>query len=261
MLTNDQKRQVAEKIEATFVKCEGHFNRTFRRAAIKYTLRGTTAGTAHPGKWELNFHPVLAVENWEDYISNTVPHEVAHLIDYDVYRRDAELAARQSMFRGRRQKRSVHGPTWKSIMRMLGCDPNRCHTYDTTNVGRRKTRHTYNCTCGHVWQLGPKYHNNIQTRVKSYRCTKCKTTLTAAMHEATSPPVRREPPVTPPKSKATAVRRYPAAGSKLDGAITIVRANVNKDRGIVITKIMNELGMSYAGAQTYYYKARQMVNG
>jgi SprT protein len=254
MLTTTQKQQIAEKIEACFVTCEARFNRTFRRPSVKYALRGTTAGTAHPGKWELNFHPVLAAENWEDYINNTVPHEVAHLIDYDVYRRDAELAARQSMFRGRRQKRSIHGPTWKSIMRILGCDPSRCHSYDTSGVARRKTRHNYHCTCGHVWELGPKYHKNIQTGARQYRCTKCKSQLTAAMFRGI--PTK---PASPPKSKATAAPRAPAPGSKIEGAVKIVRENTLRDRGIVITKIMNELGMSYAGAQTYYYKAKQII--
>lgn len=265
MLTATQKKEIAAKVEACFVKCESHFGREFLRPNTKYTLKGTTAGTAHPGKWELNFHPTLATQNWDDYLKTIVPHEVAHLIDYEVYRKNdigKTLSVRtddrfanflRTGRKPRRQKRSLHGPSWKRVMGILGVEAARCHQYDTSEVARRKSQHAYNCTCGRVWQLGPKYHKNIQTGAKSYRCTTCKTPITASMFGSANPP-------SPPKSKATRAVRAPAAGSKLDGAITIVRANANKDRGIVITKIMNELGMSYAGAQTYYYKARQMVN-
>ena len=48
--------------------------------------------------------------NQEEYLTVIIPHEIIHLVDYDL------------------TGNVGHGPTWKEIMRAYGLPPNRLHT-------------------------------------------------------------------------------------------------------------------------------------
>lgn len=110
---------------------------------IKFDLRGTTAGTAsynrQYGTSELtniviNYNNVLLTENEEDFLARTVPHEVAHVVAQRVF--------------GLGFKRINHGPEWKHVMQVFGCDASRCHKYDVTNARVRTTKKfTVECGC------------------------------------------------------------------------------------------------------------------
>lgn len=127
---------------------------------IDFTLRGSTAGTASYDKFRLNFHPVLMAENIEDYKSDTIPHEVAHLFTRAMYGRAAQS----------------HGPEWKAVMRAFGVEPTRCHSMDMSTV--RAKSHPYKATCGcpdKVYNLKPK--QAIQTQRGHLSCRRCKSLL------------------------------------------------------------------------------------
>lgn len=135
---------------------------------IRYDKRGTTAGTAHWLKWEINLNSVLLMENLEDMIEDTVPHEIAHLVANAVH--------------GGLIK--PHGAEWQSVMRLFGLRPTRCHQYDTTNskvrtVQRQKV--TYICACEQgtkETQLGLTRHRRHQAQgQKRYYCRTCKAYL------------------------------------------------------------------------------------
>lgn len=132
---------------------------------VRFDLRGTVAGTANSREWEININETLLRENPDEMISNTTPHEVAHLIDAVVFpetRSVSVTVTRSGRFR--RTKRSIHGPTWKMIMRMLGADPSRTHNMDTTNARVKVRRyHEYFCAaCNKNIVVGPKHHAQIQ---------------------------------------------------------------------------------------------------
>lgn len=114
---------------------------------IMFNLKGQVAGTANFWAWTLKFNPILLVENFDDMISQTVPHEVANLV-----------ARKKSMC-----PIKPHGNEWKSVMRAFGKQPLRCHSYDTTNAKTRVTeKYLYECTgCKKQLKVGKIRHNRI----------------------------------------------------------------------------------------------------
>lgn len=116
----------------------------FNDIRIQYDLRGTTAGKAYYGQALVKLNPILFHENTEDFIKNTIPHEIAHLLAVSIYG-----------WSGR-----GHGPVWKDVMRKLGCNPARCHNYDVENAKvKRKSNVTMGfCSkCGTGVRLAPRH--------------------------------------------------------------------------------------------------------
>lgn len=166
---------IRTRIEADVKKyvamAEKHFRRTYPAIRIQYDVRGTVAGYAE-GSTLVRFNPVLLMENLEDYLARTVPHEVAHCIDSA--NGDNSRPA-WHMRNGRRLKRSIHGPTWQRIMQVLGVDDiTRCHSYDTTNARTKtKRKFEYKCTsCTKSLFVSSVLHNRI-LQGREYWCRKC----------------------------------------------------------------------------------------
>ncbi len=130
---------------------------------IDFSLTGSVAGCAI-GTHRLEYNPTLAQENESDFISKTIPHEIAHLIDVKVY---------GIVKSGKKIKH--HGDGWKSVMRVFGLTPTRCHSYNIQNVGRRK--YIYNCPCGNSFPVGLNLHKRIQNKTATHYCVACKTKL------------------------------------------------------------------------------------
>lgn len=136
------------------------YNKKFSMPRIAYNVRGGTAGTANAGQWIVRFNPVLLNENVQYFIEDTIPHEVAHLIDHAVH-----------PFKNMgRRKGSSHGATWKAVMRTFGIDnPTRCHRLNTVSSRvKYKTirRHIYKCVeCNDKeFTLGPKHHSALHKK-------------------------------------------------------------------------------------------------
>ncbi len=102
---------------------------------IEWTLRGKTAGRAWGGLNRIALHKKFLEHYGDEYINRTVVHEYAHLVQrrLDPYSQ-------------------AHGSLWKSIMRLLGADTSRCHSYDTGLVVKQTK---YVCDHGQVMNLGP----------------------------------------------------------------------------------------------------------
>ena len=49
---------------------------------VDFTVKGKTAGVFRYPEKSIGFNEILAAQNFEDFIARTVPHEVAHYIDY-----------------------------------------------------------------------------------------------------------------------------------------------------------------------------------
>lgn len=151
-VTKEVRALVEAKLRASIKLAEEKYGQEFAYPVVLYTKRGTTAGTAHTTNWEVNFNAVLLMENTADFLARTVPHEMAHLIDYQLHPENFEsrLTVTRSG-RYKRSKRSVHGPTWQNIMRAIGADPSRCHSYDVSNAKVKKrtgAKHVWKCKCG-----------------------------------------------------------------------------------------------------------------
>lgn len=159
--------KVRQKVQECIEAASDYYDRKFSMPLIVFDVTGRDAGRAHIYDWSVDFNRVLLVENEEDFLERTVPHEIAHLIDYKVNPKNFECIAGT--------KRKLHGQTFKFIMtHVLGAkDANRCHTYDTSNTRRKKNtvKYQYRCTCGcdNIIELGHKRHRLEQELPGSYR--------------------------------------------------------------------------------------------
>ncbi len=96
------------------------FNREFRKPTVSFDLSGRCAGKAFCLKWEIKLNPVLMRENLQDFLDDTIPHEWAHLVAFEVF------------------KERGHGAWWWWTMGRLNIKSTRCHDYDTSNASRGK---------------------------------------------------------------------------------------------------------------------------
>lgn len=126
---------------------------------VEFYNRGCTAGKAYWIQHKVAFNEVLAEENPGKFM-NTVIHEIAHLVTHKLF-----------------PQASAHGREFKMIMRKMGGDGERCHTYDTSSVRVVKTKKRY------VYSCGCKEHRvtiNVHKKVTlghRYSCKMCRDSI------------------------------------------------------------------------------------
>lgn len=130
------------------------------RIHIRANLKGATAGRAKRkrflGDAYLSFHPGLLAKYKDDYIRETVPHEVAHIIAGHL-----------------KPGCGSHRSTWRGVMYTLGLEPIRCHAYDVTEFQTHRPRpFVYKCACSEH-QLTSILHSRIQNG-RWRRCKRCR---------------------------------------------------------------------------------------
>jgi SprT protein len=153
-------RQVEDKILETYIRAQILFGRPFELPSIHFDLRGLCAGRARYRDNLIRLNSLLLCENTEEFISRTVPHEVAHLLN--------------NALNGRVRP---HGPEWKTIMCALGLNPIRCHNYKVEHtITQRQRRHTYYCACQTHW-ISQTVHNRMR-RGFVYSCSRCGAQIT-----------------------------------------------------------------------------------
>lgn len=263
-VTADMKAKVDAKLRECIAIANKRYNINLKFPTVIYQKRGTTAGTANYRTWTIDINPVLLVENFEDMLADTVPHEMAHLITDTVYPEAHESGPMQRTRSGwKRGKRSVHGSEWQSVMRVLGVNPSRCHNYDTTNARtREKTSYDYKCNCcGAILKMGPKRHATEQRTPGHYThsaCGRARGTLTLVGKKApatvhTLPPMKLHQH-TPPAPKSTA----PETGSKLARCYEIYKTYPTMARKDLIQQFVTRVGCTAAGASTYVANCKKM---
>ncbi len=115
MMLVDREQAVQAKLRELL-----HICRDFHCLALPMPEVHYVTGVQYAGKaWFREHRIVLSqdflVKNFDDMIANTVPHELAHLIQYKLF-----------------PKAKPHGYIWQSIMiDWFRCNPLRCHSYDT----------------------------------------------------------------------------------------------------------------------------------
>lgn len=129
---------------------------------VEFSLRGTTAGLAYSFQNKLNFNLSIAKENKKEFLDQTVPHEVAHIVADNFFKR-----------------RCHHDASWRGIMlNVYGKAPERCHSYEVEHLKARKTKKfLYHCSCPSNVKVGLKVHSNISSGKKNYRCVRCSKTI------------------------------------------------------------------------------------
>jgi SprT protein len=154
-------------VETSFRRAEIFFQRRFERAQLVFNLRGMTAAAAYPSKNTIRINRQLLEQNVEDFLINTIPHEVSHLIAYRLH--------------GRRI--APHGTEWAAIMReVYHLKPLRCHNYDVRVNMTAAYYYLCGCDTGHT--VGTRRHNNA-LRGRQYVCRRCRKPLRFSHREAT----------------------------------------------------------------------------
>ncbi|CAE6927391.1 MAG: SprT family protein [Pseudomonadaceae bacterium] len=154
--------QILARVEACYQQAEAFFKKPFLRPEVSFKLRGQKAGVAHLTENKLRFNPELYRNNREDFLKQTVAHEVAHLIAHQLFGLSIQ----------------AHGEEWQLIMRgVYELPPNRCHTYE---VKRRKVnRFIYRCACPAPKDEFPfsAQRHGLVSKGRRYFCRRCKATL------------------------------------------------------------------------------------
>ncbi|MGB5833461.1 MAG: SprT-like domain-containing protein [Thiohalocapsa sp.] len=156
-----------EQTRALVVLARGLMKRPLPFPGVRFDLRGQCAGQVRidsTGGGIIRYNAALLQRHGEDFVAQTVPHEVAH------------YAAFLEFGRGIRP----HGREWQQIVQALGGEPKRCHDYDTEGLTARRTRwFAYHCHCGEH-RLSSVRHDRIG-RGARYRCRRCGKLLCAGV--------------------------------------------------------------------------------
>ena len=152
--------QIHARVEACYQQAETFFKRSFARPQVSFKLRGQKAGVAHLTENKLRFNPQLYQENQDDFLRQTVAHEVAHLIAHQLF--------------GLRIQ--PHGEEWQLIMRgVYELPPDRCHTYAVKR--RQVSRFIYRCQCPEGEFPFSAQRHALVNKGRRYFCRRCKVTL------------------------------------------------------------------------------------
>lgn len=146
------------------------------RTPVVYYYDGTlTAGYAKYSKNSVGLHATFLRENTRNMIEETVAHEVAHLVVFQLW-----IAGRIT----EKQRRRAHGPVWRGIMRnWFAVTPERCHNFSTENVTvRRQRRWEARCECRSFW-LSTTVRNKMRRGQKRH-CVKCRSSVYLTGREA-----------------------------------------------------------------------------
>ncbi|SIQ78390.1 SprT protein [Shewanella morhuae] len=153
--------QILERVEICYQEAEIALKRAFPRPITQFSLRGKSAGTAHLQQNRLRFNAVLLRENSEAFLTEVVPHEICHLLCFQLF-----------------GKTKPHGKEWQSLMlTVFKVKPSTTHSFNTTSVASKDVE--YRCDCGPI-RLSIRRHNKVLRGESRYICKRCKAHLIAA---------------------------------------------------------------------------------
>lgn len=147
--------QILHRLEQCYQLAEQHFARPFERPRVTLDLRGQKAGIAYLHRNLLRFNAQLYRENREDFLQQTVAHEVAHLLAQALYGDGIR----------------PHGREWQGLMTgLFGLPALRCHDYQVPQ--RRSTQYLYRCGCPESIPFTSQRHALVR-RGRRYSCRRC----------------------------------------------------------------------------------------
>ena len=253
LVTPELKQRINDKLKLVIARVEQKYNITVPFPTVVYALRGTTAGTANYATWTVDLNAGLLLQNVDEFIERTVPHEMAHLACHKIY---PESHIREYIGGGRFSKRSPHGPKWQEIMRVMGVsDITRTHSYDVSTVKQVKATSRINpwaCPCGKQFMLSTKMSNQLRTNPSArFHCRgRTLVELVASAPVAATPVAQK--PVYAIAAQVADKRVTEAPGSKIEKCANLYVSYQHLGRATVIAMFINEADCTPAGASTYY---------
>ena len=153
-------REANRRTLAQLDQARRHFGVHIPAPEVRFDLRGKAAGQVRlaPGLvWQVRYNAALLTREPDAFLAQTIPHEVAHLIAFALYGRGIQ----------------PHGNEWQGIMRHLGAEPRRCHSFAVDDLPtRRLRRFDYHCAC-RTHQLTSTRHYRAQAG-QTYYCVSCR---------------------------------------------------------------------------------------
>ena len=112
---------------------------------VVFVRSGRIAGMAKRQKniYNLEFSVEAILKDPEEMMTNTIPHEMAHIVDMYLH-----------------GGHSSHGPRWQSITRALGGSTQRTHDIPLRKA-RRSRKYIYRASCGTEVEVGPRHHKSV----------------------------------------------------------------------------------------------------
>ena len=166
-LSEPQKAEVREATSHCIDQASALYGREFAPVPVDFDLSGRCAGMyqVRGSARRIRFNPWLFAKYYQDSVTDTVIHEVAHYIVDSLY--------------GLKQVKP-HGHEWKKIMVDLGGIPKATGRYGLAGIPTRQyQRFAYTCGC-RTHQLTIMRHRKITQQRAKYLCQYCHGKLVVA---------------------------------------------------------------------------------
>lgn len=132
--------------------------------SLVFSQRGKIAGSAVLVKNQIRLNSVLFADNVDVFLTEVIPHELAHLLVFQQYGRV-----------------KPHGAEWQQMMlEVFALKPKVRHSMDVSKVQGKVF--SYKCLCGPV-ELSIRRHNKVKSGKQQYQCAKCQHILEPLLSE------------------------------------------------------------------------------
>jgi SprT protein len=152
-ITQHLKDRVLQCLDECLNIAQEKLQITIPEPTVYFNQRGKIAGSARLQINQIRLNPTLLKDNPDRFCQEVIPHELAHLIVFQLY--------------GRARP---HGKEWKNIMESVFNVPAQTrHDMDVSKVVGKTFN--YRCQCGPV-VLSIRRHNKV-LRGQQYQCRAC----------------------------------------------------------------------------------------
>jgi len=164
LLNQSQKNTVVAKTQYYINLANQQLNINLSNIPVLFNLKGRSSGMFVVMRRDIciRYNEIIFSRYFEDNLTNTVPHEVAHYVVYQLHGL---------------KKVKPHGAEWKQVMQLFNVKAEVTSRYDTSDLPlHRQKQHHYICGCmSH--QLSTTRHNRVQKNAAIYKCRQCRQPL------------------------------------------------------------------------------------
>ena len=172
-IDQQQRLEVIAATQQCIARASALYDREFASVDVDFDLSGKCAGmyqVQRKGR-RIRYNPWLFAKYYQDSMTDTVTHEVAHYIVDCLY--------------GLRRVKP-HGKEWRKVMLDLGVEPHATGSYSLEGIPvQQYQRFTYYCAC-RTHELTIVRHRKIMSGRAKYLCQYCRGPLLRSDLDASS---------------------------------------------------------------------------